>query len=99
MNPKKDKIVFSVTVRIEKDNGGYRAFCPGLKGLHTSGDTENEVEENAKNAILAYLQSLIKHGDPIPLCVVHKEVRPKTNKHWSSKHLFVYNKELIELAN
>lgn len=60
-------IEFKVQVIIEPDETGFHAYCPALKGLHTSGDTEKEALENAKDAVIAYLKSLIKHGDPIPI--------------------------------
>lgn len=61
------KLEFQLLFVVEPDEGGYHAFCPALKGLHTSGSTEQEALENAKNAAVAYILSLIKHGDPIPL--------------------------------
>lgn len=67
------KITFSVPIGIEKDNGEFHAFCPLLKGLHTRGKTIEEVKENAGNAIISYINSLIRHGDPIPLCIMKEE--------------------------
>lgn len=63
-----------IGIVIEPDDGGFYAYCPGLKGLHVGGSTEQEALKNAKDAALAYLQSLIKHNDPIPLCVLEEEV-------------------------
>jgi len=71
----KAKISFSVPVIIKPDNGGFHAYSPALKGLHVPGNTEEEALQNAKDAAVAYLNSLIKHGDPIPVGVV-KEKRP-----------------------
>ena len=75
----KKSITFAVPIIIEKDDGEFHAFCPVLKGLHTRGETTKEAEENAKNAIIAYLQSLISHGDPIPLCIVEEEKPSKSH--------------------
>lgn len=58
-----------VTVYIEEDHGSYHAFCPAFKGLHVDGATEHEALEHAKDAVDAYLFSLAKHNDPLPLCV------------------------------
>ncbi len=69
----KTAIGFKVEVIIEPDEGGFHAYCPALKGLHTSGATHEEAMANAKDAVSAYLQSLIKHGDPIPLSGVVRE--------------------------
>ncbi|MCL0076585.1 type II toxin-antitoxin system HicB family antitoxin, partial [Dehalococcoidia bacterium] len=61
---------FKVEIFIEPDGDGFHAYCPALKGLHTCGDTEEEALENAKDATRAYLRSLIKQGDPIPVDIV-----------------------------
>jgi len=66
------KFVFNVDILIEQDGDGYHAFCPALKGLHVDGDTVEEVKQNAKDAVEAYLLSLKKHGDPIPLAELLK---------------------------
>lgn len=69
-------IGFRVQVIIEPDGAGFHVYCPALKGLHTCGDTEKEALENAKDAIIAYLKSLMKHGDPIPIGVeIQKGIR------------------------
>ena len=61
------RIIFEVDICVEPDENGYHAFCPALKGLHVHGDTEQEALEAAKDAAIAYLESMWKHGDPIPL--------------------------------
>ncbi|MCD6262213.1 MAG: type II toxin-antitoxin system HicB family antitoxin [Deltaproteobacteria bacterium] len=45
-----------VNIVIEKDQYGYYAFCPELKGCHTQGDSLEEVLENIKEAIELYLE-------------------------------------------
>ena len=50
-----------VNVIIEKDQYGYYAFCPELKGCHTQGDSLEEVLENIKEAIELYLETLSPH--------------------------------------
>ncbi len=57
----------SVSVVIERDNGGFHAYCPALKGLHVDGKTEKEAIKNLREAVMAYLTSLAKHRDPLPL--------------------------------
>jgi predicted RNase H-like HicB family nuclease len=64
------RLEFQLVFVVEPDEGEFHAFCPGLKGLHTPGATEQEALENAKDAAAAYILSLIKHGDPIPVGVV-----------------------------
>ncbi|MBI4180660.1 MAG: type II toxin-antitoxin system HicB family antitoxin [Chloroflexi bacterium] len=68
----KSTLEFRVQVFVEPDDKGFHAYCPALKGLHTYGDTRIEAVQNAKDAIEAYLKSSIKHGDPIPLGILHE---------------------------
>ena len=63
----KSKASFMIRIVIEPDGDSFHAYCPALKGLHTCGDTEEEAANNAKDAAMAYFQSLIEHGDPIPV--------------------------------
>ena len=66
-------IDFRIELIIEPDEEGYHSYCPALKGLHTSGDTKEEALRNARDAAIAYLESLIKHNDPIPVGIIVKE--------------------------
>ncbi len=61
------KLEFQLVFVVEPDEGEFHAFCPALKGLHAPGATEQEALANAKDAAAAYVLSLIKHGDPIPV--------------------------------
>jgi len=93
MPEKEQKVKLSVPIIIEKDGDEYHAYCPVLKGLHTCGESEEEALENAKNAISAYLFSLIKHGDPIPLGIIKgkKKIRLKKVTYYP----FVYDQKEI----
>ena len=64
------EITFRLDILVEPDDEEYHAYCPALKGLHTCGATPEEALSNALDAAEGYLQSLIQHGDPIPLEVV-----------------------------
>jgi predicted RNase H-like HicB family nuclease len=58
---------YSFTVLFEPAaEGGYVVTCPALPGLFTEGDTLAEARRMATDAILAYLESLRKDGEPIP---------------------------------
>lgn len=46
--------------------GGYVAFVPALPGCHTQGETLEEAEQNVREAIALYLESLVAHGEVIP---------------------------------
>ena len=60
---------------VEPDENRFHAYCPELKGLHADGDSEKEALENAKTSAIAYLHSLVKHDDPIPLGVLEMDRR------------------------
>ena len=66
----KKQIGFQVEIIVEPDGDEYHAYCPALKGLHACGATVKEALSNARDAATAYIESLIKHGDPIPVGVV-----------------------------
>jgi predicted RNase H-like HicB family nuclease len=56
------------TVILEPEEaGGYHAFCPALKGLHTYGATMDEAIANAREAIELYLEDLKASGEPVPV--------------------------------
>jgi len=52
---------------IEPDNGKFHAYCPGLKGLHTEGESEDLAVLHATDAVRIYVESLIKHSEPLPI--------------------------------
>jgi len=58
---------FRVTVVLEPDEGGFHAHCLGLPGCHTWGVTREEALKNAREAAALYIESLIAHGEPIPV--------------------------------
>jgi antitoxin HicB len=49
------------------EEGGYVVTVPALPGLVTEGDTLEEARAMVKDAIRGYLESLLKHGEEIPL--------------------------------
>ncbi len=54
-------------VLLERDEDGfYVAQVPALPGCISQGKTREEAIENIKDAIRGYLESLKKHGEPIP---------------------------------
>jgi predicted RNase H-like HicB family nuclease len=63
------QIDFQVEIIVEPDGDEYHSYCPALKGLHACGETVDEALSNARDAATAYIESLIKHGDPIPVGV------------------------------
>jgi len=64
---KLEKIEFRLGMILEQDGDGFHVYCPALPGLHTDGETEEEALNNAKDAAVAYLSSLMRHQEPIPV--------------------------------
>jgi predicted RNase H-like HicB family nuclease len=55
------------TVIIEKGNeSGYIVYVPALKGCVSQGKTRAEAIRNIKEAIEAYVGSLLEDGLPVP---------------------------------
>jgi antitoxin HicB len=50
----------------EDEDGEFVAECPILPGCISQGKTREAAIENIQDAIKGYLESLKKHGDPIP---------------------------------
>ena len=62
-------------VLIEKDEDGiYVGKVPDLPGCATEGRTKKELMKNIKEAIQTYLESLKKHGEPVPVEMVQVSV-------------------------
>ena len=89
-------IGFRVEIIVEPDEKSFHAYCPALKGLHTCGKTEAEALKNAKYAAKAYLASLVKHGDSIPLGIeLRKEQRSDDD---CSKPVITYHVEDLKVT-
>lgn len=52
---------------LEQDGKGFiAASCPALPGCHSQGRTKEEAIANITEAIQGYIESLRKHGEPVP---------------------------------
>lgn len=60
-----DHMKFRVIVEPDED-GVFVTECPTLPGCISQGKTREEAMANIRDAIQGYVQSLEKHGDPIP---------------------------------
>ncbi|MBI5771959.1 MAG: type II toxin-antitoxin system HicB family antitoxin [Verrucomicrobia bacterium] len=59
---------YSYTVTLEPaEEGGYVVSVPALPGCLTQGDTYEDAVAMAKDAILCYLEGMMKIGKPIPV--------------------------------
>jgi predicted RNase H-like HicB family nuclease len=58
---------YHYTVILEREEGGgFHAYCATLPGCHTQGESLEEALSNIHEAILAYLESLRAHNEPLP---------------------------------
>jgi antitoxin HicB len=64
---------FRVVIEPDED-GVFVAECPTLPGCISQGRTRTEAVENIREAIAAYLASLAKHGEPVPLPITEELV-------------------------
>ncbi len=62
---KQNSIFFRVIIEPDKPQG-YHGFVPLLKGLHTQGDSIDEVRKNLREAIICHIQGLLKDNKEIP---------------------------------
>ena len=80
-----------ITVHVEKDGDSFYAYCPGLKGLHVDGATEDEAVDNAIKAASLYVSSMIRHDDPLPIGAdfraEEKALRPSAGSRTLSKNV------------
>jgi antitoxin HicB len=61
------EVAVKFRVIIEQDEDGiFVASCPALPGCISQGKTRAEAQANIREAIQGYLESLAKHGEPIP---------------------------------
>jgi len=63
------KIAKNYTFRViiePEEPKGFHGFVPLLRGLHTFGDSMEEVKKNLREAITCYLQGLAKDKEQVP---------------------------------
>ena len=51
----------------EDGTPAFHAFCPALPGCHTWGYTYEHAQERIQEAVEVYVESMIAHGEPIPV--------------------------------
>lgn len=60
------QVILKYRTIIQKDGDSYHGFVPMLPGCHTQGSTVEETQENLREAIIGYLQTLQSRGESIP---------------------------------
>jgi predicted RNase H-like HicB family nuclease len=66
---------FSMKYRIlieQDEDGMFVAEVPALPGCISQGRTRNETLDNIREAIHAYIESLKKHNEPVPLPITQE---------------------------
>ena len=54
-------------ITLEQDEDGFIvASCPALPGCHSQGRDRAEAIANVTEAVQAYIESMVKHGEPVP---------------------------------
>jgi predicted RNase H-like HicB family nuclease len=57
---------YAVCLIPDEEAGGYTVTVPDLPGCISEGDTEEEALANIREAMQAYIESLLKRGRPVP---------------------------------
>ena len=83
----------SIAVEVERDGDSFYAHCPGLKGLHVDGATEEEAVQNVVEAASLYVDSILRHNDPLPIGTYFSAeehfVRPSSERRSLSRNVEV----------
>jgi predicted RNase H-like HicB family nuclease len=53
-------------VVVEQTSSGYSAYSPDLPGCVASGQSQEEVEQNIRQAIEFHIDGLREEGEPVP---------------------------------
>jgi antitoxin HicB len=57
-----------------QDEGGFTVYSPELPGLVTEGDTLESAEQNAREALELYVESMRDRGQPLGREIVRRTV-------------------------
>jgi predicted RNase H-like HicB family nuclease len=88
------KLRFKVPIVVKKDDIGYRAFSPPLRGLHVDGESKEEALKVGIEAAKQHLECMIEHGDMIPRSLVNNE---DVSRGYLLEDSFTYHIEDIEI--
>jgi antitoxin HicB len=65
---------FTVVLDPDEEEGGYTVTVSALPGCITQGDSFQDAVAMARDAIQGYLESMVAHGETIPLDPVAEEL-------------------------
>lgn len=88
-----------IRICVEKDDDGYYAYCPELKGVHEDGDSVEAATENAKESALVYIQSILEHNEPLPLCAEEVDMSFSSLLGKVKSAIFSKNKPIIKFED
>ena len=58
---------YSLIIQYDKEQDGYLAYFPSLKGCYSWGATYERALENAEEALLGYIEALANSGKSAPI--------------------------------
>jgi len=58
---------YTIVLEPDEEDRGYTVRVPALPGCITEGRTREEALENAREAILGFIEGLKKAGEPVPV--------------------------------
>lgn len=57
-----------------QEEGGYHVYAPELPGLHTQGETLEDATDNAREALVLYVEGLREDGRSLKTGVVRRRL-------------------------
>jgi predicted RNase H-like HicB family nuclease len=57
---------YTIVLDPDLEEGGYTVTVPALPGVVTQGETVEQCQERAREAIELYIETLIEDGLPVP---------------------------------
>jgi len=60
------KYTYRIIIEPDLEDGGFVVSVPALPGCHTQGNTYEEAIQMVREAIVAYIGSMLKDGQEIP---------------------------------
>jgi predicted RNase H-like HicB family nuclease len=58
---------YSLIIQYDKEQDGYLAYFPSLRGCHSWGATYESALEKAEEALLGYIEALANSGRSAPI--------------------------------